>query len=104
MNAPDILKLAAELIEQRAAERDLPKERSMARAVTAFNVLTGRDLSERDGWLIMAILKLSRATAGNFVADDLIDAAAYCALALESETTAPRKPGTDAVIGGTESF
>ncbi len=104
MNAPDILIRAAELIERRAAERDLPQERSMARAVDAFNVLTGRCLSEREGWLFMAVLKLSRATAGAPIDDDLIDAAAYCALALESETTARPAPGKDAVIGGTESF
>lgn len=80
----DSLRRAAQLIEDRAAERDLPHERSMARAVSAFSSLTGHALSETEGWLFMVVLKLSRATAGKLVADDWIDGAAYCALALEA--------------------
>lgn len=84
-NAPSILREAAQTIEDRAARRDLPAERSMARAVGAFNTLTGQDLTETQGWLFVAVLKLARATAGKHNPDDLLDAAAYVALALESE-------------------
>jgi hypothetical protein len=87
-SAPDLLCDAASLIEQRGADRDLPQERSMRRAVSAFNALTGRDLSETQGWLFMVVLKLSRALGGRFNQDDLLDCAAYVALALENELRA----------------
>ena len=85
VDAQAILRQAAQTIDDRAAERDLPAERSMARAVGAFNTLTGKDLTETQGWLFMAVLKLARATAGKHNPDDLLDAAAYVALALENE-------------------
>jgi hypothetical protein len=86
--APDFLREAAALIDRRASERDLPAERSMRRTVTAFAALTGQPLTETQGWLFMAVLKLSRASAGAFQPDDLLDCAAYVALGLESETQA----------------
>ena len=84
-SAPTLLRKAAQTIEDRAAQRDLPAERSTARAVGAFNTLTGQDLTETQGWLFVAVLKLARATAGKHNPDDLLDAAAYVALALENE-------------------
>lgn len=83
--APTLLRKAAQTIDDRAAERDLPAERSMARAVGAFNTLTGQSLTTTQGWLFVAVLKLARATAGKYNPDDLLDAAAYVALALENE-------------------
>lgn len=84
--APDILQRAAQHMQDRAAARDQPGgERSMRRTVDAFNALTGHALSERDGWLFMAVLKMARATttpAGT--PDDYEDLAAYAALAGES--------------------
>jgi hypothetical protein len=85
MKAPAILQLGIDAMAQRAAVRDLPDgERSMVRAVAAFNALTGRDLSETEGWLLMAVLKAARATAGAHHLDDYADMAAYAALAGES--------------------
>lgn len=82
--AETILRNAAAAIEQRAAQRDLQDgERSMARTVAAFNALTGGSLSERDGWIFMAVLKAARATAGAHQLDDYTDGAAYFALAGE---------------------
>ena len=84
------LSQAAQCIADRAAQRDLPEgERSMARAVATFNTLTGHELSERDGWVFMNILKLSRAqnsvdTGAQTNLDDYIDGAAYMALAGEA--------------------
>lgn len=89
--APEILAAAAHCIQQRAATRDLPAERSMARTVTAFNAIAGHRLDERDGWLFMAILKAARATAGSHNPDDYVDGAAYFALA--GESAAMRRPG-----------
>jgi len=83
-SADALLLAAAEAIRQRAALRDLPEgERSMARAIAAYNALTGGTLSELDGWLFMCILKLSRATAGEAHIDDYTDLAGYAALAAE---------------------
>jgi hypothetical protein len=89
--APDLLREAADLIDQRAAERDVASERSMSRTIAAFNTLTGHTLTETNGWLLLAILKLARATVGKFQSDDLKDCAAYVALALECELAAIRK-------------
>lgn len=88
-----VLREAAATVEQRGIERDTgggeqPQERSMARTVAAFNALTGRDLSEREGWLFMQILKASRAIASaancRYNEDDYLDGAAYVALASEA--------------------
>lgn len=88
MNAVDILNEAAATIGNRAAERDMPQERSMRRTVEAFNALTGHKLSERDGWLFMVVLKAARATAGNHKLDDYVDLCGYGSLAGEcAETT-----------------
>ena len=85
MDALDILIAAADCIGNRAEQRDQPDgERSMRRAVTAFNAITGHTLSEREGWLFMVFLKAARAQGGRFVLDDYIDGAAYFALAGES--------------------
>lgn len=85
MKAPDILKSAAAIIEQRGSERDQPGgERSMARTIATFNALTGHALTERDGWAFMVALKLARAYASpTGVPDDYKDGAAYMALAGE---------------------
>ncbi len=83
----DILIKAAETIKQRGVQRDLPDgERSMARCVAAFNSLYGKDLTETEGWNFMSILKLSRAAGRPYCEDDMLDCAAYAALAAESKS------------------
>lgn len=84
VTAIDILQAASQAIVDRAASRDLPAERSMARTVAAFNALTGQNLTERDGWLFMATLKAARVIAGAHNGDDYTDGAAYFALAGET--------------------
>jgi hypothetical protein len=82
--AAEILREAASVIEQRATLRDLPNgERSMARAVEAYNALSGKSLTELDGWIFMCVLKMARATAGKPHLDDFTDLAGYAALAAE---------------------
>ena len=87
-DAPAILQRAAEHIANRGTLRDQPDgERSMARAVAAFNALLGESaaepMTECEGWLFMAVLKMARATAGGHNLDDYEDGAAYFALAGE---------------------
>lgn len=79
--APALLKQAATEMENRAIQRDTPGgERSMERAVEAFNSLSKTKLTSEDGWLFMVCLKLARSVNGKFREDDYVDAAAYCAL------------------------
>lgn len=94
MNAQDILAAAAATIQQRGAERDRPEgERSMGRAVRAFNALFSEEiaangglLSETHGWRFMEVLKLARGAR----LDEFVDGAAYVALAGEAELREPR--------------
>lgn len=86
--AESLLATGADHLRQRAATRDLPQERSMKRAVTAFNVLFGPQLKQGSvtevmGWQFMAVLKMARASAGSHNLDDYVDQAAYSALAGE---------------------
>ena len=84
-DATQLLRRAADLIEERGAQRDRPGgERSMAATVAAFNAIYGTELSEVQGWTFMQLLKLSRSAGGRYVADDFEDGIAYAALAAEA--------------------
>lgn len=87
MQAPDLLRNAAAHLENRAAVYDSPSgERSMRNTVALWRVLTGRHMSETEGWLFMLCLKLVRARATDKPhTDSWEDAIAYVALAGESE-------------------
>lgn len=58
-------------------------ERSMPAAVTAFNAITGHELTPEQGWLFMVVLKAVRSQQGGFRLDNFVDGAAYFALAGE---------------------
>ncbi len=86
--APDFLAAAAKHMADRASTYDKPDggERSMNAAVTALNAITGRDLSESEGWLLLALLKASRLfSRPAFHRDSAEDLIAYCALLAESK-------------------
>lgn len=91
MKAHEFLQAGVDAMADRAAQRDKPDgERSMNRAVSAFNEMTGRSMTEHEGWLFMVLLKMARATAASEVReDDYIDGAAYFALAGESVSESP---------------
>lgn len=89
VDAASILSFAAEIMQQRGQQYDKPEgERSMGRAVEAFNMVTGSTLRESDGWLLLAILKMvrdqSRVTPHY---DSLVDGTAYMSLYAESRLT-----------------
>ena len=84
-SAADILNVVAETIGDRSAERDTEAERSMKSCIDAFNAMYGHQLSETQGWMFMAMLKMSRAKSGKFRADDWVDLVGYTALASECE-------------------
>lgn len=86
MKAPELLNKAAGHMADRASTYDKPEgERSMGRAVAAFNAITGRDLSESEGWLLLQVLKdvrdRQRPAAHQ---DSLEDCIAYAALKAEA--------------------
>lgn len=85
--APELLEAAARHMAERARTYDKPAgERSMARAVPAFNAITGRDLTEAEGWLLLAVLKQVRLfTRPEYHADSAEDGIAYCALTAEAK-------------------
>lgn len=86
VNAITILEAAAGHMRDRAATYDKPEgERSMAQTVAAFNAITGRELSESEGWLLMDLLKLTRLFARpGFHRDSAEDHVAYGALLAEA--------------------
>lgn len=74
------------MMAARAAQYDKPEgERSMGATVLAFNAITGLNLRESHGWLLLQILKDVRdnQTPGAHE-DSLIDGVAYSALKAEA--------------------
>lgn len=86
--ANELLNAAARHMEARAATYDKPEgERSMTRAIAAWNAITGRDVSEAEGWLLLAVLKQVRLfTRPAYHADSAEDGIAYSALVAEAKS------------------
>lgn len=81
LNAAGYCEAAKGHMLDRASTYDAPAgERSMAKTVTAFNALTGHQLTEEQGWLFMETLKMARSQQGQFRQDNYEDAVAYAAL------------------------
>lgn len=86
MDAPKLLEKALGHMLERAATYDQPQgERSMGRTVDAFNIITGKDLTESEGWLLLQLLKdvRDRQRVKPHV-DSLEDCIAYAALKAEA--------------------
>lgn len=94
ITADQVLRQAAATIAERGRQRDSGQgqERSMVATVAAFNAIEGTQLTERQGWAFMQILKMTRAatTARNGLhnPDDALDGAAYSALGGEAAAAA----------------
>ena len=82
-----LLQVAADHMRARAATYDKPDgERSMGKTVSAFNAVTGRDLSEAEGWLLLQLLKDVRLfQRPGYHADSAEDCIAYSALKAEAK-------------------
>lgn len=85
-SATDFLSAAASLLGDRAKEYGrMAGERSMGKCVEAFNAITGRDLKESEGWLLLQILKDVRQwSAPGYHEDSAKDCVAYSALKAEA--------------------
>lgn len=86
MNVHNLLDNAGRHLHQRAATYDQPEgERSIGRTVRAFNAITSHDLTESEGWLLMALLKMVRDNQRPAPhQDSLEDLVAYAALYAEA--------------------
>ena len=87
MKANQFLAKAQALMEQRGKDYDKPQgERSMQRTVTAFQAVTGKQLTEAEGWLFMQLLKDVRQwqNPDAYHADSAEDGVAYSALKAEA--------------------
>ncbi len=84
--APEFLKRAAEIMEERGKQYDSPTgERSMGKTVAAFNAITGHQLTEACGWLLLQTLKDVRQWQNpGYHADSAEDCIAYSALKAEA--------------------
>ena len=85
--AAELLGRAARHMHDRSSTYDKPEgERSMGRAVAAFNAITGHHLTESEGWLLLQVLKDVRLfTRSEYHADSAEDCIAYAALKAEAK-------------------
>ena len=84
--ADQLLNKAATLMNQRGQQYDQPQgERSMGKTIKAFNAIADKQLTEAEGWLLLALLKMVRDNQRELPHQDSIeDLVAYCALYGES--------------------
>ncbi len=91
--APQMLKRASDLMVERAVQYDSPEgERSMEKITNAFNAITGKNITEPEGWMFMVLLKLVRdnnRTLGH--QDSCEDLIAYSSLYGESRLSKETK-------------
>lgn len=87
MKSSEFLQAAIDVQAERGQAYDKPTgERSMGATVTAFNAITGRDLSEAEGWLLLQTLKDVRQwqNPSKYHHDSALDGVAYSALKAEA--------------------
>lgn len=91
MNALDFLQDSMNTLEQRGKDYDQENgERSMERTIIAFNAITGKQLTEAEGWLLLQLLKDVRQwTAPAYHHDSALDCVAYSALKAEALINEP---------------
>ncbi len=82
VTAVDLLKIAGDHMSDRAATYDTEEgERSVGKTVAAFNTITGHNLKESEGWLLLQVLKDVRQWSNDdYHPDSAEDSVAYCAL------------------------
>lgn len=85
--AVEFLNKAAQIMKERGKQYDKPEgERSMGKCVAAFNLITNRDLTEAEGWLLLQLLKDVRQwQRPGYHQDSAEDCIAYAALKAEAK-------------------
>lgn len=87
MKSTEFLQAAIDTQAERGKQYDSPEgERSMGRTVQAFNAITGRDLTEAEGWLLLQTLKDVRQwqNPDKYHHDSALDGVAYASLKAEA--------------------
>lgn len=85
--AGEFLAQAKNTMDERgkAYDKDGEAERSMGKCVAAFNTITGHNLTESEGWLLLQVLKDVRQwQTPTYHADSALDCVAYSALKAEA--------------------
>ena len=89
-SAEDFLNESAKIMKERGKTYDKSinedeKERSMSATVIAFHAVTGKHLTEEEGWLFMLLLKQVRQwSTKDYHSDSALDSVAYSALLAEA--------------------
>ena len=82
------LETAAHIMRDRGKDYDKADqgERSMGATVACFNTITGNNITEAEGWLLLQILKDVRQwqQPGRYHEDSAVDCIAYAALKAEA--------------------
>lgn len=80
--ASDFLHECAEVLDERGRQYDQPDgERSMGKNVKAFEIITGKHLTEAEGWLFLQLLKDVRQwSREKYHEDSAVDCVSYAAL------------------------
>ena len=87
MKSKEFLQAAIDVQKERGAQYDKPSgERSMGATVAAFNCITGNNLKEQDGWMLLGLLKLVRQSQNpeKYHHDSALDFVAYASLYAEA--------------------
>lgn len=88
MNASELLRRAADIIDQRGTEYDntgINQERSMPRICQLFSETTGRQMTIGEGYQFLIALKTARIERSPDHLDSYLDRLAYQALKDEHE-------------------
>jgi hypothetical protein len=87
MKSIEFLEAAIAIQAERGAEYNKAQgERSAQAVATAFNAITGKDLTESEVWLLLQVLKDVRQWADptRYHHDSAVDSVAYCSLKAEA--------------------
>ena len=87
----DYLRESISIQNERSVDYDSEDgERSMGKTIIAFNAITGYDLTESEGWLLLQLLKDTRQwTSPTLHEDSALDCVSYAALKAESLNYGP---------------
>lgn len=86
-SASDFLQEARDSISEHGKQYDpSSSDRSMSKTVAAFNVITGQNLTEAEGWLFMSVLKTVSQFQNNPHLDSSQDGVVYAALLAEVQS------------------
>ncbi|MEJ5863547.1 hypothetical protein [Pseudomonas farsensis] len=86
-NSAYFLQTAIDVQAERGKQYDAPDgTRSMVKTVQAFNAITGHNLTEAEGWLLMQIVKDVRQwqNPDKYHEDSALDGVAYSSLKAEA--------------------